>query len=66
MTWCGIALVAFVTLSVGFIVLFGDREDRPAGLFRGLPLTLVSGVLAVSAALGARSVQRTLARSEAG
>lgn len=66
MARCGIALIAFVALGVVFIVLFGDREDRPAGVFMGLLFTVVSGVLTGVVAMFARNVRRTLAGGDVG
>lgn len=34
---CAIAIVGFVAVAVVFIILFGDKEDRPAGFFYELP-----------------------------
>src|SRR5215203_3340196 len=31
--YCAIVLIGFVALAVVFIIMFGDKEDRPAGVF---------------------------------
>jgi hypothetical protein len=57
---CGLALLAFVAGAAVMIVLFGDGEDRPAGLFMSALAALIAGGIATAAALSARHLQRTL------
>jgi hypothetical protein len=61
---CGIALIGFVAGGAVFILMFGDKEDRPAGIFMSLLATLGSSVIALTAAMFARKLQATLRRSE--
>lgn len=62
---CAMAIIGFVAGAVVFILSLGDGEDRPAGIFMCLLVTLASGVMATAAALLARKLQKTLARPEA-
>lgn len=61
---CAIILIGFVAGGVVLIALFGDKEDRPAGLFMSLLATLVASATVFAAARSARHVQRTLKRPE--
>lgn len=54
------ALTGFVTGGVVLILLFGEGEDRPAGIFMGFLAIVVSGAIAGAAALFARNLRRTL------
>ncbi|HVU18751.1 MAG TPA: DUF2975 domain-containing protein [Candidatus Didemnitutus sp.] len=60
---CGLSLVGFVAVGVVFILIFGDKDDRPAGFFMSLLVTLVAGLIAFAATRFARKVQRDLSRS---
>lgn len=62
---CAMALIGFVVGGVVFILMFGDREDRPAGLFMSLLVILASSAMAAAAAMFARHVRKTL-RGHAG
>ena len=61
---CAIALIGFVAAGVVFIILFGDKDDRPAGVFMSLLVTLASSIIATAAAMFARNLQRALRRTE--
>ena len=61
---CAIAIIGFVAVGVVFIIMFGDKDDRPAGFFMSLLVTLASSVIATAAAVFARNLQNTLRRSE--
>jgi hypothetical protein len=61
---CAIALIGFVAGAAVFIIMFGDNEDRPAGIFMSFLFTLASSVVAIAAAMFARHLQNTLRRSE--
>lgn len=61
---CAISILGFVALGIVFILIFGDKEDRPAGIFMSLLVTLASSITAFAAALFARNVQNALRRSE--
>jgi hypothetical protein len=61
---CAIALIGFVAVGVVFIILFGDKEDRPAGFFMSFLVAFASSVIAAAAAMFARNLQNALRRSE--
>ena len=61
---CAIALIGFVAVGVVIILVFGDKEDRPAGVFMSLLFTIASSVVATVAAMFARKLQNTLRQSE--
>ena len=61
---CAIALIGFVAAGVVFIILFGDKDDRTAGVFMSLLVTLASSIIATAAAMFARNLQRALRRTE--
>jgi len=54
--YCAIALIGFVAVSVIFM-MFGDREDRPAGVFMRILITFPSLVVVATAAMFERIVQ---------
>jgi len=57
---CAMAIIVFVAGAVVFVLMFGDGEDRPAGVFMCLLVTVASGVIATAAAMFARNLQNTL------
>ncbi len=61
---CSIAIIGFVAVGVVFIIMFGDKDDRPAGLFMSFLVTFASSVIATAAAMFARNLQNALRRSE--
>lgn len=61
---CGLALLVFVAGGVVIILVFGDPEDRPPGLFMGFLAVLVSSSIAVGAAMFERNLQNALRRAE--
>ena len=61
--YCAIAIIGFVAVGAIFII-FGDSEDRPAGVFMSFLVTFVSSVIAIAAAMFARNLQNALRRSE--
>lgn len=61
---CALVLIGFVAGAVVFILMFGDGEDRPAGVFMSLLFTLAASAIAITAALLARNLQNSLRRSE--
>ena len=58
-----VTLIGFVVGAAVWILLFGDREDRPAGIFMSLLVTLGASVVAVVAALAARKLRSVLERA---
>jgi Protein of unknown function (DUF2975) len=61
---CAIVLLGFVAAGAIFIMMFGDKEDRPPGIVMSFVLILVSSLIATTAALFARNLQTALRRSE--
>jgi len=61
---CAIAVIGFVAGAVVFIIMFGDKDDRPAGVFMSFLVTFASSVIAIAATVFARNLQNTLSRSE--
>jgi len=44
--------------------MFGDPDDRPAGIYMSFLVTFASGIIAVAAAIFSRKLTNTLSRSE--
>jgi hypothetical protein len=63
---CATALIGFVAGGVVFVLMFGDKEDRPAGVFMGFLVTVASSIIAIAAAMFARRLQNALRRSGGG
>ena len=61
---CAIGIIGFVAGGVVFIIMFGDKDDRPAGVFMSLLVTFAASVIAAAAAMFARNLQNALSRSE--
>lgn len=57
---CAITLIGFVAGGVVFIILFGDKDDRPAGFFMSFLVVFASSVVATVAAMFARKLQKHL------
>lgn len=55
--YCALVIIGFVAVSVIFMI-FGDRDDRPAGLFMRMIITLPSIVVAIAAAVFERIFSR--------
>jgi hypothetical protein len=62
--YCAMAIIGFVAVGVIFIIMFGDKDDRPAGIFMSFLVTFASSIIATAAALFARNLQNALRRSE--
>ncbi len=60
---CVITLIGFVAGAVIFIIIFGDKEDRPAGVFMCGLVILASSVILTAAAMSERMLQKALRRS---
>lgn len=63
-TRCAFVLMGFVAGGVVFILMFGDKEDRPAGVFMSLLVMLGASGIAIAATVFARNLKSTLGRSE--
>ena len=61
---CAIAIIGFVAGAVVIILLFGDKDDRPAGFFMALLFTVASSGVAIASAMVARRWEDALSRSE--
>src|SRR6185436_336361 len=57
--YCAIAIIGFVAVSVVFMV-FGDKEDRPPGVFMRILITFPSIVIAAAAAIFERILQNAV------
>ena len=57
--YCAIAIIGFVAVGVIFM-MFGDREDRPAGVFMRILITFPSIVVATTAAMFERILQNAV------
>lgn len=60
---CALALLGFIAGGAVFILMFGDGEDRPAGVFMSLLAALGATAIATVAAMAARNLQRALRRA---
>lgn len=60
---CALALLGFIAGGAVFILMFGDGEDRPAGVFMSLLAALGATGIAIVAAMAARNLQRALRRA---
>jgi hypothetical protein len=61
---CAMAIIGFVAGAVIFILMFGEGEDRPAGVFMSVLVALAASAIAIAAAMFARSLQSALSRVE--
>ena len=62
--YCAMAIIGFVAGGVIFILLFGDRDDRPAGIFMSVLVAFAASVIATAAAMFARNLRSALKRAE--
>jgi Protein of unknown function (DUF2975) len=59
--YCAIAIIGFVAVSVIFMYpMFGDKDDRPAGVFMRILTTFASIVIATAAAMFERILQNAV------
>ena len=59
--YCAIAIIGFVAVSVIFMYpMFGDKDDRPAGVFMRILITFPSFVIATAAAMFERILQNAV------
>ena len=61
---CAMAIIGFVAGAVIFILMFGDGEDRPAGVFMCVLVAGAASVIAIAAAKFARNLQSALRPAE--
>src|SRR6266436_5421201 len=57
--FCAISIIGFVAVSVIFII-YGDKDDRPAGVFMRILITFGSIVIATAAAMFERVLQNAV------
>jgi hypothetical protein len=57
--YCALAIIAFVAVSVIFMI-FGDRDDRPAGVFMRILIIFPSIVVGTAAAVFERILQNAV------
>ena len=57
--YCALAIVGFVAVSVIFMI-FGDRDDRPAGVFMRILIAFPSIVIGTAAAVFERILQNAV------
>ena len=57
--YCALAIIGFVAVSVVFMI-FGDRDDRPAGVFMRILITFPSIVIGTAAAVFERILQNAV------
>jgi hypothetical protein len=59
--YCAIAIIGFVAVSVIFMhPMFGDKDDRPAGVFMRILIAFPSIVIATAAAMSERILQNAV------
>ena len=59
--YCAIAIIGFVAVSVIFMYpMFGDKDDRPAGVFMRILITFPSIVVATAAGMFERILQNAV------
>jgi hypothetical protein len=59
--FCAISIIGFVAVSLIFL-MFGDKDDRPAGIFLRLLITFGSIVIATAAVMFERILQNAVDR----
>ncbi len=57
--YCALTIIGFAAVSL-FMMIGGDREDRPAGLFMRMLITFPSVVVATAAAICERVLQNAV------
>ena len=61
---CAMAIIGFVAGAVIFIIMFGDGEDRPAGIFMCVLVAFAASVIAIAAAVCAKNLLSAMRRAE--
>lgn len=61
---CAIAILGFVAGAMIFIIINGDGEDRPAGVFMCVLVALAASIVATAAAMWTRNLLSALRRAE--
>jgi hypothetical protein len=63
-TRCAITILGFVAGGVIIIIMLGDGEDRPGGIFMGALVALAASIIAIASAMSARNLQSALSRAD--
>jgi cytochrome bd-type quinol oxidase subunit 2 len=58
--YCAMAIIGFVVVAVILILIFGDKEDYPGGLFMSVLITFASTAIATAAAMFERVLQNAV------
>jgi hypothetical protein len=58
--YCAMAIIGFVAVGVIFILMLGDKEDRPQGVSMSVLVTFASIVIATAAAMFERILQNAV------
>lgn len=58
--YCGMAIIGFVAVGMIFILIFGDREDRPAGTFMSVMISFIFIIVTTAAAMFQRILQNAV------
>ncbi len=61
---CAMAILGFVAGGVILIIMFGDRDDRPAGVFMSVLVASAASVIAIGASRFGRHLQTALRPGE--
>lgn len=61
---CMMTFIGFVAGGLIFIIMFGDKDDRPVGIFMSFLVAFPSIVIVIAAAMFARNLQNALRGSE--
>lgn len=61
---CAMVIVGFVAGAALFIIMFGDGEDRPAGIFMCGLVVFAASAIAIAAAMWASNLLTALRQSE--
>jgi hypothetical protein len=57
---CALTLIGFVAVGMVFIIMFGDKDDRPAGFFMGLLIASAAAGVASAATIFSRKLRNAL------
>lgn len=63
---CMMTFICLVVGGVVFIIMFGDKDDRPAGILMSFLVAFPSSVIVITAAMFARNLQNSLRQTEGG
>lgn len=58
--YCGMAMIGLVAVGMVFILMFGDKEDRPAGVFMSVMISFIFIIVTTAAAMFQRILQNAV------